>query len=239
MYSPQTGNASASFQLKAEGGLLRLARSSRTGSPNLLVFGVWSDPVSACSSSDGSLLWTYKNSDGVDDVWTADLDGDGRDEVIVGYNGSGGLHVLDPDGVLRWNTKLGNVWHVAAGDLTGDKKILGSLHVGRGKGPRLHAEGKTPETFEHSVLCTRDPSRPPFEGRRCRHDSRNVRGCPGGPQRQREDALEPSPLGRHQHRFDGDLPDASLDGSVPVAAVECWSLDCAKEGKPIAETQRR
>jgi peroxiredoxin len=148
------GKLRRSFKLKAEGSLLRLARTSQAATPNLLVFGVWSAPVSACSSADGSLLWTYHDSDGVDDVWAADLDGDGRDEVIVGFNGSGGLHVLNSDGRLRWKTtEIGNVWHVAAGDLQGDKQIevlstsaTGKIHVYR-------ADGKAFGTFD-----------PPFYG---------------------------------------------------------------------------
>jgi hypothetical protein len=148
------GKLRRSFKLKAEGSLLRLARTSQAATPNLLVFGVWSAPVSACSSADGSLLWTYHDSDGVDDVCAADLDGDGRDEVIVGFNGSGGLHVLNSDGRLRWKTtEIGNVWHVAAGDLQGDKQIevlstsaTGKIHVYR-------ADGKAFGTFD-----------PPFYG---------------------------------------------------------------------------
>jgi peroxiredoxin/outer membrane protein assembly factor BamB len=143
------GKIRRSFKVKAEGSLLRLAKTGRTGNPNLLVFGVWSAPLSACASSDGSLLWTYKNDDGVDDVWPADIDGDGRDEVIVGLNGSGGLRVLDPDGVLRWKTtEIGNVWHVAAGDLNGNKKIEIVSTSAEGKVHVFDAEGKSLATFD-------------------------------------------------------------------------------------------
>jgi peroxiredoxin/outer membrane protein assembly factor BamB len=143
------GKIRRSFKIEAKGNLLRLARPGRAGNPNLLVFGVWSAPVSACSSSDGSLLWTYKIKDGVDDVCAADVDGDGRDEVVVGFNGSGGLHVLDPDGVLRWKTtKIGNVWHVAAGDVNGDKKIEVLSTSAEGKVHVFDAEGKSLDTLD-------------------------------------------------------------------------------------------
>src|SRR5205085_2269930 len=60
---------------------------------------------------------------GLDDVWPADLDGDGIDEVIVGFNGGTGMHVLNASGKLLWqSTGLGNIWHVSAGDVMGDGK---------------------------------------------------------------------------------------------------------------------
>jgi thiol-disulfide isomerase/thioredoxin len=239
VFSPD-GKRQRSFKLKAEGGLLRLARSSRTGSPNLLVFGVWSDPVSACSSSDGSLLWTYKNSDGVDDVWTADLDGDGRDEVIVGYNGSGGLHVLDPDGVLRWkNAKLGNVWHVAAGDVTGDKKISVLSTSAAGKVHVFSAEGKTPETFStpfyaHGIRV----------GRLSKEDVADTILVTSGDALA---ALNGKGKTLWSHPLSGDINHIDSMAICPTRPwVVCTGrggrvlvLDCAKEGKPIADTQRR
>jgi hypothetical protein len=67
-------------------------------------------------AGEGASLWRYALGEGVDDVWAADLDagaGDGRDEVIIGYNGGTGLHVLNADGTPRWKYEsIGNVWHV-------------------------------------------------------------------------------------------------------------------------------
>jgi hypothetical protein len=91
----------------------------------------------AAAAKDRTLLWEYPQESGIDDVWAADLDQDGSDEVIVGYNGGTGLHVLKGDGALIWkNTDLGNVWHVCAGDLDGDGRnevittsAQGVLHV--------------------------------------------------------------------------------------------------------------
>jgi peroxiredoxin len=162
------GKRLRSLKIEAAGSYLRLARPSRTGSPILLLFGVWSAPVSACSSSDGSVLWTDKSSDGVDDVWAADLDGDGRDEVIVGFNGSGGLHVLDLDGVLRWKTKLGNVWHVAAGDLKGDKKVEVVSTSAEGQVHIYAADGKSlgsfrPAFYAYAVRAGRLPNQGPAD----------------------------------------------------------------------------
>jgi hypothetical protein len=69
----------------------------------------------------GKQLWSYPRATGIDDVWAGDLDGDGSDEVIVGYNGDTGLHVLDNRGQLFWkSTVVGNAWHVCAGDVLGE-----------------------------------------------------------------------------------------------------------------------
>ncbi|MGO9464459.1 MAG: WD40 repeat domain-containing protein [Isosphaeraceae bacterium] len=117
------GRVQRSFPVVAGMNTLRLARLS--GADESVFIGVrkpWGDSVIAFNSA-GKILWKQTSGDGVDDVWAADLDGDGRDEVIIGYNGSGGLEVLDHAGVRRWkNTQLVNVLHVTAGDLAGDKK---------------------------------------------------------------------------------------------------------------------
>ena len=57
--------------------------------------------------------------------------------MIVGYNGSTGLHVLDPQGKLLWkSTDIANVWHVSEGDFSevGKANVVataadGKLHV--------------------------------------------------------------------------------------------------------------
>jgi hypothetical protein len=66
-----------------------------------------------------------------------DLDGDKSDEVIVGFNGGGGVHVLNSSGQRVWdNRTIGNVWHVSAGDVAADGKprvvttsARGQVHV--------------------------------------------------------------------------------------------------------------
>src|SRR4030095_14553861 len=66
-----------------------------------------------------------------------DLDGDQSDEVIVGFNGNVGVHVLNGDGQLLWkSTDIGNVWHVSAGDVLGQglpqvvtTSARGQIHV--------------------------------------------------------------------------------------------------------------
>ena len=88
-------------------------------------------------NDDGTRFWEKFGSLGIDDIWAADLNGDGADEAIVGFNGFTGLHLLSSEGKLIWKrTDIGNVWSVTAGDIDGDGKLevlstssLGKVHV--------------------------------------------------------------------------------------------------------------
>jgi len=133
----------------ARGVKLRFARLSGPADRALIVFGSWGRSIVAVRASDGSIVFDEPNATGVDDVWAADLDGDGRDEVIIGYNGFAGLHVLGPNGKPRWKTTdIGNVWHVAAGDLNGDKKMEVVSTSATGKVYVFAADGKAISTLD-------------------------------------------------------------------------------------------
>jgi hypothetical protein len=106
-----------------------------------LGFSVWSPAVRAFDSI-GKLLWTFPDAAmgamGIDDVWPIDLDGDKSDEVVVGFNGSTGLYVLDSKGQILWKAadRIGNVWHVSGGNVRGDGQPLvvstsaaGKVHI--------------------------------------------------------------------------------------------------------------
>jgi thiol-disulfide isomerase/thioredoxin len=129
------GNTARTFRLAGSQTLARAARLA-DGSEGLLGFDTWGQSLLA-SNGDGTKLWEESGGQGIDDVWAADLDGDGVDEVIVGYNGTTGLHVFSADGKRLWKrTDMGNVWHVTAGDLDGDGKpevvttsAQGKVHV--------------------------------------------------------------------------------------------------------------
>jgi thiol-disulfide isomerase/thioredoxin len=113
------GEKKGEFKLENRGTHLRLARLLGGDENQLIAFTAWGRMVAA-HNADGTSLWTYPGGQGVNDVWAADLDGDGLDEVIIGYNGSTGLHVLDNRGKLLWKTtEIGNVWHVTARDPEG------------------------------------------------------------------------------------------------------------------------
>jgi len=114
------GKTTRTFDLSK--GTYTNARGTRRkgGRAGLLTFRSWGESVLA-SGDDGTKLWEEASGQGVDDVWAADLDGDGVDEVIVGYNGATGLHAFSSGGERLWKrTDLGNVWHVTAGDMDGD-----------------------------------------------------------------------------------------------------------------------
>jgi hypothetical protein len=123
------------FRIPASPANLRLAHFTGAG-PVLLGFGTWSSAVRAYDLS-GKELWSYGDMGGIDDVWPAQLDASGSDDVIVGFNGGTGLHVLDSNGHLIWKVaSIGNVWHVAGADVNGTGKLqaistsaMGSIHV--------------------------------------------------------------------------------------------------------------
>ena len=95
------------------------------------------------SKAPGKPLWSYLGGGGVDDVWAADLNGDGLDEVIIGYNGGTGVHVLDHSGKLLWkNTAVANVWHVDAGNFAGDGRPAVVTTSAAGKVHLLQADGR-------------------------------------------------------------------------------------------------
>jgi peroxiredoxin len=132
------------FELGGGDTIVRCANLVGDAAPEFVTFRLWGPDVTAHSAT-GEKLWTYPGGQGVDDVWTADLDGNGFDEVIVGYNGKTGLHVLDHQGKLLWKTTdTGNVWHVAAGDFSqaGKTDVVstaadGKLHVFDADGKKL------------------------------------------------------------------------------------------------------
>lgn len=98
--------------------VLRFAGWPGKSGPALLAFRTWAKELRAYDLN-GKELWTYPVGTGIDDVWPVDLT---RDDggVAVGYNGNGGLHLLDTKGKMIWkSTAIGNVWHVSSADVLG------------------------------------------------------------------------------------------------------------------------
>ncbi|HEY2343892.1 MAG TPA: redoxin domain-containing protein [Chthoniobacteraceae bacterium] len=124
------------------GGMLRTAKLKAGDARQLLTFQAWGQELRAYDA-DGKALWVYSGGDGIDDVAVADLKGDGIDEVIVGYNGRTGLHVLNSKGKLIWKCdKIENAWHVSAGDLAGTGTPLVLTTSSDGDVSVFNAEGK-------------------------------------------------------------------------------------------------
>jgi hypothetical protein len=112
-----SGNVLREFELPENEGLtLRLAQLPDDKTPQLLTFSKWVPHLQAYDLS-GSLRWSYRS--GINDVYPFDLNGDGADEVVIGFNGSVGLHVLDSEGALLWQADGANLHSVSAGDVLG------------------------------------------------------------------------------------------------------------------------
>ncbi len=125
-------------------------------SEGFLTFGHWGPSVTALKG-DGTKLWEEVSGQGVDDVWAADLDGDGADEVIVGYNSATGLHVFSPTGTRLWKrTDLGNVYNVTAGDLDGDGLLEVVTTSAQGTVHIFAAKDGTPSTpLDPGIFATK------------------------------------------------------------------------------------
>ena len=75
--------------------------------------GSWACDVSLMDH-EGNVVWTYGGKPGVNDACPIDVDGDGQLEVVVGFNGEGGLHLLDAHGRRIWRRDTTDVWCVGA-----------------------------------------------------------------------------------------------------------------------------
>lgn len=82
--------------------------------------GSWSHEFSVLDHN-GLTLWTYSgNKSGIDSISPGDIDGDGKMDFAVGFNGSGGIRLVDSTGSERWKESGGNIWHVEIADIDGN-----------------------------------------------------------------------------------------------------------------------
>jgi hypothetical protein len=83
----------------------------------------------------GQVRWTYPGSirEAIDDSVGSDIDGKGQFKVVIGFNGGGGVALVDGAGKKIWQRAESNVWHVETLDINGDghKVILHSNAKGQ------------------------------------------------------------------------------------------------------------
>lgn len=73
----------------------------------------------------GQERWSYPGGvlKGVDDSVGAGLDNKGNVRVVVGFNGGGGVVLVDSEGEEIWRKADSNVWHVETLDIDGDGRM--------------------------------------------------------------------------------------------------------------------
>lgn len=98
------------------------------GAGAFLCRGTWSKGT-MLFDSEGKTLWSYGGGmTGVDDAAAGFLHAGGSQQVVIGLNGGGGVHLLSSDGKDIWKQDDGNVWRVgiAAADEKSGSVILHS-----------------------------------------------------------------------------------------------------------------
>jgi len=120
--------------------------------------GAWVRPA-YLMDHQGKVLWTYGGFPGVDDMGAGDVNGDGRLEFGVGFNGDGGVHLLDSHGKKQWQQPDGNAWHVELVDTNRDGRAEvvnsnagGEITVRDATGAVV-GQGQPPGYFAHFSIC--------------------------------------------------------------------------------------
>ena len=90
----------------------------------------WAENVILFDKS-GQEVWKYPGgiiNSGVDDSTVGEMGPDRRSTVVVGFNGGGGLILVNSRGKKIWQKPESNVWHVETLDIKGDghREILHS-----------------------------------------------------------------------------------------------------------------
>jgi hypothetical protein len=124
----------------------------------LSAHALWGDKLKVYDTA-GTLCWSYPVPQGVSGAHWGDINGDGKEEIILGMSMLGGLCALDGDGKLVWkNSRILNILNhavlsatstqpslVAASDLTG------CLSVFDGKTGKLQYKMNTPLGYTYPM----------------------------------------------------------------------------------------
>ncbi|MEM1422704.1 MAG: redoxin domain-containing protein [Planctomycetota bacterium] len=126
------------------GGFGVLLRAEENGPVMATSLG-WGNTIELLHLGNGAAQ-SVTPASAVNDIAPVDLNGDGVDELVAGFNGGGGI-IAYRDGEQVWrNADLGNVWSITSGDLDGDgtHEIIGTS--ARGDVHIINADGTTRET---------------------------------------------------------------------------------------------
>lgn len=97
--------------------------SVNVGTGVFLCRGTWNTNT-ALFDAGGKTLWSYGGGmNGIDDAAAGTLGPDALKRIVVGFNGDGGIRLLNSEGKELWKKDDGNVWHIeiaAAADKSGN-----------------------------------------------------------------------------------------------------------------------
>lgn len=163
VYLNKTGKIGHTVMYRAEGKVLLnevvlVAPNSNTGKFKFLDRGSWGRG-SCLLNENGEQVWRANEKDGVDDTAYGLLSDNPAGRFVVGYNGDGGVSLLDEGGKELWNRPDGNVWHVEITEKadSGSGRIIhsnagGEVTIRSGNG-EIVSRGRAPFYFSDFSLC--------------------------------------------------------------------------------------
>ena len=158
VFVDQTGKQKAKVSFSNPGEHVDIIDVEGDGVCEFMNRGSWSAPASVMDHH-GAVLWTYGGPPGVDDMGAGDVNGDGRLEFGVGFNGGGGVHLLDSHGKKQWQQPDGNAWHVELVDTNRDGKAevvnsnAGGQITVRDATGAVVSQGQPPGYLAHFSIC--------------------------------------------------------------------------------------
>ncbi len=119
--------------------------------------GSWGRP-GFLADARGKKLWTESQESGVNDTAFGAIGKPAKTMFVVGYNGGGGVSLLDAGGAKLWNQPDGNVWHVEVmQEKSAPAKIIhsnaGGVITVRDESGNIVNRSKAPFYFDHFSLC--------------------------------------------------------------------------------------